>query len=158
MISVHLTKSFFSLPREHKKTTLKLWKLLSDSSRTYRHRRNVINILITMLSWSVEFIGGLTIFLGSFIFGHGNHVITLTLQTLSIVFYFDILPCTFLINEEVWKVSLLDNRWYTQFITVFGSCLPNQVKPLEDENNDGAEVNNPQNKLVANDDQEEGTS
>ena len=131
------------LPREHKKTMLKLWKLLSDSSRTYRHRRNVLNILITMLSWLVEFIGGLTIFLGSFIFGHGNNVITLTLQTLSMVFYFDVLPCTFLINEEAWKVSLLDNHWYTRFIRVFDSCLPNRVEPLKAERHDGAEANKP---------------
>ena len=131
---------------------LKLKKLLSDASRTYRHRRNVLNIMITMLAWLVEFIGGLTIFLGSFVFGHGNSVITLTLQTLTLVFYFDILPCTFLINEEEWKISMLDNYWYTQFIKVFDSCLSNRFKPFGTTKNDLIEDNNPQNEAVPNND------
>ena len=131
---------------------LKLKKLLSDASRTYRHRRNVLNIMITMLAWLVEFIGGLTIFLGSFVFGHGNSVITLTLQTLTLVFYFDILPCTFLINEEEWKISMLDNYWYTQFIKVFDSCLSNRFKPFGTPKNDLIEDNNPQNEAVPNND------
>ena len=129
---------------------LKLKKLLSDASRTYRHRRNVLNIMITMLAWLVEFIGGLTIFLGSFVLGHGNSVITLTLQTLTVVFYFDILPCTFLINEEEWKISMLDNYWYTQFIKVFDSCLSSRFKPFETPKNDVIEDNNPQNEAVLN--------
>ena len=140
------------LPRVHQKTMLKLKKLLSDASRTYRHRRNVLNIMITMLAWLVEFIGGLTIFLGSFVFGHGNSVITLTLQTLTLVFYFDILPCTFLINEEEWKISMLDNYWYTQFIKVFDSCLSNRFKPFGTPKNDLIEDNNPQNEAVLNND------
>ena len=131
---------------------LKLKKLLSDASRTYRHRRNVLNIMITMLAWLVEFIGGLTIFLGSFVFGHGNSVITLTLQTLTLVFYFDILPCTFLINDEEWKISMLDNYWYTQFIKVFDSCLSNRFKPFGTPRNDLIEDNNPQNEAVPNND------
>ena len=131
------------LPRVHQKTMLKLKKQLSDASRTYRHRRNVLNIMITMLAWLVEFIGGLTIFLGSFVFGHGNSVITLTLQTLTLVFYFDILPCTFLINEEAWKISMLDNPCYTQFIKVFDSCLSNRFKPFETPKNDAIEDNPP---------------
>ena len=105
-----------------------------------------------MLAWLVEFIGGLTIFLGSFVFGHGNSVITLTLQTLTLVFYFDILPCTFLINEEEWKISMLDNYWYTQFIKVFDSCLSNRFKPFETPKNDLIEDNNPQNEAVPNND------
>ena len=140
------------LPRVHQKTMLKLKKLLSDASRTYRHRRNVLNIMITMLAWLVEFIGGLTIFLGSFVFGHGNSVITLTLQTLTLVFYFDILPCTFLINEEEWKISMLDNYWYTQFIKVFDSCISNRFKPFGTPKNDLIEDNNPQNEAVPNND------
>ena len=105
-----------------------------------------------MLAWLVEFIGGLTIFLGSFVFGHGNSVITLTLQTLTLVFYFDILPCTFLINEEEWKISMLDNHWYTQFIKVFDSCLSNRFKPFGNPKNDLIEDNNPQNEAVPNND------
>ena len=102
---------------------LKFKKTLSDTSRALRHRRNVLNILITMFAWSVEFIGNWTIFLGSFILGHGNSVITLTLQTLTLVFSFNILPCTFLINEDGWKAAMLERTWYTQLVKMFDSCL-----------------------------------
>ena len=102
---------------------LKFKKTLSATSRAIRHRRNVLNILITMFAWSVEFVGNWTIFLGTFILGHGNSVITLTLQTLTLIFSFNILPCTFLINEDGWKADMLERTWYTQLVKMFDSCL-----------------------------------
>ena len=148
-----MTSSFL---RMHKETMLKLRKLLSDTDRTYRHHRNVLNILITMLAWMVEFVGALTIFLGSFVFGHGNNVITLTLQTLTLFFYFDILPCTFLINEDEWKLAMVDNYWYTQFIKVLDFCLSNRPKPLETQMKDDVEAKNHEHEAIANDIKEEG--
>ena len=97
----------------------KLRQLLSDSSKIQRKRRHNLNILITLLAWLVEFIGGFTIILGSFIFGHGNSVVTLTLQTLTMLFYFVILPCTFLINEDRWKNAILESNWYPRLIWMF---------------------------------------
>ena len=129
---------------------LKLRKMLSDTSRALRHQRNALNILITMLAWSVEFIGGLTVFLGSFIFGHGNSVITLTLQTLSMVFYFNVLPCTFLINEDGWKVAILESQWYIHLIKVFDSCLSNELKTRRSNKNDGVEAENSQIETISN--------
>ena len=129
---------------------LKFKKTLSDTSRALRHRRNVLNVLITMFAWSVEFIGNWTIFLGSFILGHGNSVITLTLQTLTLVFSFNILPCTFLINEDGWKAAISENNWYTQFVRMFDSCLSNRFKPFGTPKNDLIEDNNPQNEAVPN--------
>ena len=129
---------------------LKLRKILSDTSRALRHQRNALNILITMLAWSVEFIGGLTVFLGSFIFGHGNSVITLTLQTLSMVFYFNVLPCTFLINEDGWKVAILESQWYIHLIKVFDSCLSNELKTRRSNKNDGVKAENSQIETISN--------
>ena len=117
MISIEI----FSINRVHKETMLKLKNLLSDTNRVLRHQRNVLNLLITMLAWLVELFGGLTLVLGSFIFGHGNSIVTLVLQTLSLLLYFVILPCTFLINVDEWKEAILENKWYHQFIRVLDS-------------------------------------
>ena len=111
----------FSINRVHKDTMLKLKNLLSDGSRALRHQRNVLNLLITMFAWLVELFGGLTLVLGSFIFGHGNSIVTLALQTLSLSFYFVILPCTLLINSDEWKEAILEYKWYPQFVRVLDS-------------------------------------
>ena len=99
----------------------KIKSLLSETNRALRHQRNILNLLITMLAWLVELFGGLTLVLGSFIFGHGNSIVTLVLQTLSLLLYFVILPCTFLINVDEWKEAILENKWYLQFIRVLDS-------------------------------------
>ena len=123
----------FSINRVHKETMLKLKNLLSDTNRALRHQRNVLNLLITMLAWMVELFGGLTLVLGSFIFGHGNSIVTLSLQTLSLLFYFVILPCTFLINVDKWKEAILDNKWYHRFIRVLDSYTSSCNRQNDDE-------------------------
>ena len=112
---------------------LKLKNLLSDTNRALRHQRNVLNLLITMLAWLVELFAGLTLVLGSFIFGHGNSIVTLVLQTLSLLFYFVILPCTFLINVDEWKEAILENKWYPQFIRVLDSYISSRAGHIDDQ-------------------------
>ena len=111
----------FCINRQHKETMRKLKSLLSETNRALRHQRNILNLLITMLAWLVELFGGLTLVLGSFIFGHGNSIVTLFLQTLSLLFYFVVLPSTFLFNVDEWKEAILQNKWYLQFIRVLDS-------------------------------------
>ena len=111
----------FSINRQHKETMRKLKNLLSETNRAIRHQRNILNLLITMLAWLVELFGGLTLVLGAFVFGHGNHIVTLLLQTLSLLFYFVVLPSTFLFNVDEWKEAILESRWYPRFIKVLDS-------------------------------------
>ena len=105
-----------------------LKKLLSDSSKARRNRRNVLNILVTILSWLVEFFGSFTVFLGSFIFGHDNSIITLSLQTMTMLLYFIILPLTILVNEVKTKRVISESRWYQTLIQAIG-CGSNKVEP-----------------------------
>ena len=128
-----LSIEIFSINRVHKETMLKLKNLLSDTNRALRHQRNVLNLLITMLVWLVELFGGLTLVLGSFIFGHGNSIVTLVLQTLSLLLYFVILPCTFLINVDEWKEAILENKWYLQFIRVLDSYTSSRAGQNDDQ-------------------------
>ena len=49
----------------------------------------MINLHIAVLGWLVELSGFLFIILGSFILGHGNVTITLTLQTFTMFMMFN---------------------------------------------------------------------
>ena len=124
----NVSKSSNMFPFRVHKVSMKNLKLLSDSSKARRNRRNVLNILVTILSWLVEFFGSFTVFLGSFIFGHSNSSITLSLQTMTMLIYFIILPLTILVNGVKFKSSISESRWYLALIQAIG-CGLNKVEP-----------------------------
>ena len=97
-----------------------LKKLLSDSSKNRRGRRNVLCIQITFFGWLVEVIAFLTFAVGAYIFGHGNSMITLSLQTLTMTFYSILLPCTILINGNDVKAYIVETKWYFFLLDFFG--------------------------------------
>ena len=117
---------------------VRLRQLLADSSKARRHRRNILNIQITILAWLVEFFGFFTIFLGSFILGHQNSIITMSLQTLTDFLYFIILPCILLINDPDFKTNIVESSCYTKLLNLFHCQYTNQL----DEDNDNSGVNN----------------
>ena len=116
----------------HKETMKKLKKLLSDSTKTRRNRRNALNIQITILGWSVEFLGFLIFFLGTVIIGHDDSVTTSCQQTLTLIVYFVALPLTFLLNGSDVKNQIVDSLFYISFIGLFKG---NQVGAINEENN-----------------------
>lgn len=128
---------------------VKLKKLLSESSKNRRSRRNVLNIQIAILGWLVEVLGFLVSALGVFILGHENATITMTLQTFSMIFYAILVPCTILINSSDIKDHVVESQSYFVFLNFFG-CHPiqysssthetekcsNDIKTTDDEPND----------------------
>ena len=111
-----------------------LKKLLSDSSKNRRGRRNILCIQITFFGWLVEVIAFLTFAVGAYIFGHGNSIITLSLQTLTMTFYSIFLPCTILINGNDVKAYIVETNWYFFLLDFFG------CQALTYPNNDDAPV------------------
>ena len=126
-------KYLYFLPnyfRQHKDSMVRLRKLLSDSSKARRHRRNVVNPQITFLAWLTEVFGFLIIFLWTFILGHENNVVNFSMQLLSLIVYFNILPCIFLINDSNVKGQIIQSNWYNRFlnITKFQYIIPTENK------------------------------
>ena len=105
--------------RKHNESAIKLRKVLSKLHHDIRHRRNLINIHITILGWLVEFFGFFLIALGSFILGHGSPIRTLCLQAFTSLFYFVCLPCTILINDSDLKKTLAENEYYKNILSIF---------------------------------------
>ena len=110
----------------------KLRKLLSDQHKDIRHRRHMINLHIAVLGWLVELSGFFFIILGSYILGHGNLTITLTLQTFTIFMMFNILPCVYLINDESMKIKIAESQYYFNFLKIF-NMEKNRIANAEDE-------------------------
>ena len=121
----------------------KLKKLLSDQRKDIRHRRHMINLHIAVLGWLVELSGFFLVILGSFILGHGNVTITLTLQTFTMFMMFNILPCVYLINDESMKIRIAESRYYFNFLKIF-NIEKNRIASAENEV--GEENNNEENE------------
>ena len=96
-----------------------LRNVISEESKDERHRHNLINIHITVLGWIVEFIGALSVLLGTFIFGQGSAYVTFSLQTLTIIIYFNILPCVFLINDVNVLTNIAATEYYLRVLKFF---------------------------------------
>jgi hypothetical protein len=126
--------------RTHKQQIVKLRKLLTESSKSRRHRRNLINIHITILNWLVEFIAFFFVLLGSVILGHDNSIVTYFMHSLTILFYFNILPCTFLVNKSDLKGLMAESRWYISFLNLFGCA---DYQPEQIGNNEEDQENRP---------------
>ena len=94
----------------------KIRKMLSEESIGIRHRRSMINIHITVMHWLTEFLAFLVIVLGSFVFGHGNAIVTLCLQTTSNFFLFNLLPCILLINHSDVKGRIAESEYYIRIL------------------------------------------
>ena len=110
---------YLNLWRTHKESLVRLRKLLSDSSKHIRHRRHLINIHIAALGWLTEFTGFFIVFLGSFILGHKNSVVTLILQSLSMFIFYNILPCIYLVNDSDLKADVAETQVYFKFLQIF---------------------------------------
>ena len=112
-----ITIKFF---RDHKIQMFRLRKLMAESTKDRRNRCNILNIQIAILAWFVEFIGFLGIVIGSVILGHGDLLVTFSLQTFSMSIYFIILPYIYLINEQSnLKSTIADSNFYLKFTKRF---------------------------------------
>ena len=93
----------------------------------------MINLHIAVLGWLVELSGFFFVFLGSFIYGHGNITVTLTLQTFTMFTMFNILPCVYLINDESLKIRIAESKYYFNFLKIF-NMEKNRIANAENEN------------------------
>ena len=105
---------------------IKLKKLLSDDTKILRHRRLVLNIQITILTWLLEL--GLSIFVIivklTVVDGMENKLLDFLVREL-IWFVFTIfLPALLLINDTELKDKIVLNDWYISYIfPITVNCL-----------------------------------
>ena len=106
---------------------------LSEEVKVKRHRQKTINLQMTLISWSLEFVTCLVGMLQLV-----NHIRLanqfLHLALLSIVLNFVIIPSTYLLHTEICKTFVIAQGWWKSFRTLFSS---NRVAPAQNENKEG---------------------
>ena len=127
--------------REHKKSMIRLKKLLPDSAKNHRGRRIVLNIQITIVGWLIEVFGFLTIVVGKYILGHENGIVTLTMQTFTMVLYGILLPCSILVSGSESKGYIAESNWYFRLINWFG-CQPEVYSTSSEEEEEAGHAAN----------------
>ena len=111
----------------------RLKKMLSEKQKKIRRRNYTLNLQITVLGWMVEIFGFLSCLLGAYILGHDNSIVTSTLQTISMINYYIILPSSILINSEDTKEYILNHESYSKLLRWFGCESSNNDKPQDKE-------------------------
>ena len=124
---------YFILFRQHKSSLKALKKLLSTSAKRTRHKRNSLNIMVTILAWFVEFVGFTTIFIGTHILGHQNNIINLTLQTITNLIYLVLVPLVLIIHESDFKSRIVDNHMFESFLAIINMKYDDQEKEDDDD-------------------------
>ena len=108
--------------------------VLSESSKLKRRRTNKVNLQMTVISWSLEFIAGLFCLGVNF-----NPESSPDLISIMVIFdtclNFIIIPSTYIFNDEVRKRRIIAEGWY---IGVRGRVVSNSV---------GLAVNNDSTKM-----------
>ena len=88
--------------------------VLSESSKLKRRRTNKVNLQMTVISWSLEFIAGLVCLGVNF-----NPESSPDLISIMVIFdtclNFIIIPSTYIFNDEVRKRGIIKEGWYMEF-------------------------------------------
>ena len=135
VIEMFLYVHIFILNRRNDNKVL-LDTLLSEESRIKRNRKKTINIQMTFISWSLEFVAGLFVIL-QLMAGWLRLVtqlqtakIFLSLILLSVFLNFVIIPGTYLLHTDICKAFVISQGWWKSFRTLFSL---NRAAPIQNE-------------------------
>ena len=111
----------FIFNRSHTESMSKLKKILSDDSKILRHRRLVLNIQITILSWIFELILSFLLFANALIGFNPRNIIGnfFADEFLSFV-YCVLLPSIVLVHDAELKDKVIQSDWYIGILGRFG--------------------------------------
>ena len=112
---------------------------LSKDDKILRRRKVTVSIQMTMLSWSLEAISGITAFLLIFTASRDDDLepIAVILILLNLMLYYIFVPISYLINTEVLKALILAKGWFNwskSFILSPFARRSAQVAPEPDNN------------------------
>ena len=84
----------------------------------------------------MEVLGFFFPFLGLFVLGHGNVLVTHLLQTITVLFYFAIVPSMYLINSSDFKAYIVDSQFYLNLDKLFNIKSPQSATNEEADEGD----------------------
>ena len=122
--------------------------MLNDSSVQRRHQRIMLNIHISFLAWLTEFLGFFLMFLGMYVVGHENNIVTYSMQALTLIVYFNLLPSVLLMNSSEFKDFASESLLYERFLNLFNWQFREDLDKEEndDEGDEGEDYNQEANR------------
>jgi hypothetical protein len=103
-------------------------RILSETVRIRRQRRKTINIQMTIISWLIEFITGISVLAMYFLYKEAY--IVLALAMFNIFVSFVVIPGTYILNTEACKRFVIAHGWCTALRRM---CPSTRVIPLQNE-------------------------
>ena len=86
---------------------------LAERCRNRRAQICQVNIKVNFVVWLVEFFGCMTMAIDFLVIGSRSNAITGLLKILTMLVYFIVLPCTFLVNCSAGINTIVDENWFT---------------------------------------------
>ena len=122
----NLLITYFAIFRQEQNSSVN--NLLSDLSKQNRRRTHLVNIQISVITWSAEFLTGI-LMLVSFLLPHSMTVVII-LGFFDIILSFVLIPSVYILNTEVVKAIFIRNGWLRSIRSHFVS---NRVQPAPNE-------------------------
>ena len=110
----------------------------------------MLNIHISFLAWLTEFLGFFLMFLGMYVVGHENNIVTYSMQALTLIVYFNLLPSVLLMNSSKFKDFASESLLYERFLNLFNWQFSEDLDKEEndDEGDEGEDYNQEANRDV----------
>ena len=108
----------------------RLRNLLPDDSKLRRNRRRLFNVHISFFVWILEFILG---FLAVLVFFLMPFNASRVVDIVCLVFYSNIVPGAYLLNDSDLKSVIVESRFYIRFANTVARDSMNQIVPSDSE-------------------------
>ena len=118
--------TFFKLSRLEKNSRVN--DLLNDESKLRRSHTRTINIQVSVITWSIEFLTGCVFMVLCLVINN--------IAILGVLVFFDgtlsflVIPSVYILNTEVTKALIIANGWFRSFRTLVSS---KRIQPAANE-------------------------
>ena len=90
-------------------------QLLSEESKIKRNRKTAIGIQATAISWILELLGGMTLLFSYALVKDREELVDLLTLLIFVGLYFILIPVSYLLIPEKYKLRILEHGWYKSF-------------------------------------------
>ena len=90
-------------------------QLLSEESKIKRNRKTAIGIQATAISWMLELLGGMTLLFSYAFVKDREELVDLLTLLIFVGLYFILIPLSYLLITEKYKLRILEHGWYKSF-------------------------------------------
>ena len=92
--------------------------------------------MVQLLAWFVEFVGFTTVFIGTHILGHQNNIINLSLQTITNLIYFVLVPSVLIVQSFDIKSKIVENPRFESFLEWINMKYEETVEENDEKDDD----------------------